>query len=263
MSNKEAVFPHFSQEEHPFVERALDWIDQVIHRQRSYLTSFLDPRQQQIVKMLVQRESDLSLEAEGGYPEAERRRLLLLPLFQTAEEGDFQLVFLRLYYPMQSRVEHRDILGSLMGLGIKRELFGDILIQKNSNRTDLIVAAEIADYVFLHLSHVGRTKVRMERLQREEVIIPPRSFETWKVSVASLRVDTMVAEGFRLSRSKAVQLIRNKRCQVNWRPIDNPATPIHVEDVISLRGAGRIYVLGIEGVSRKNRIQVQLGKIKD
>ena len=263
MRNKEVLFPHFSQEEHPFVERALDWIDQVIHRQRPYLTSFLDPRQQQIVKMLAQRESDLRLEAEGGYPEAERRRLLLLPLFQTAEEGDFQLAFLRLDYPTQSRVEHRDILGSLLGLGIKRTLFGDILIHKNSNQTDLIVAAEIADYVLLHLTHVGRTKIRIKKIEQEELIIPPRSFETWKVSVASLRVDTIVAEGFRLSRSKAVQLIRNGKCQVNWRPIDNPATPIQVEDMISICGAGRIYVLGIEGVSRKKRIQVQLGKIKD
>lgn len=261
MTKKEALFVHFRREEHPFVERVLDWTYLVAQRGQRYLTPFLDPRQQQIVQMLANRESDLTADADGGYSEAERQRLLLFPLFDVPEEGDFQLAFFRLHFSAKAKVGHREILGSLLALGIKREMVGDLLIQNNS--ADLVVAAEISDYIRASFEKVGRSTVRMETIEQKELIIPERTFETWKVSVASLRLDAVVAEGFRLSRSKAVQLIRSGKCQVNWIQMDDPSTPVDQQDVISIRGFGRIYLHEIAGTSKKRRIWIRLGKIKD
>jgi RNA-binding protein YlmH len=94
--DNEALFMHFRPEERFLVERALDWAWKVAHKHQTVLTNFLDPREREIVKMVVRREPDLNLWSDGGYEEAERQRVLIAPYYVAEVLTLFGLGYLRI-----------------------------------------------------------------------------------------------------------------------------------------------------------------------
>lgn len=255
MVRKEDLFRHFRSDERPFVERVLDWTEQVERRSRPVLTPFLNPREQTITDMLVKRAPELGVTFDGGFFDAERKRARIFPPWK--EEGDNGLSYLELEsVDRSSPLKHPDVLGSLLGLGVKREVIGDLLPRET--HCQVIIAGEILDYIRMQLNRVGRIPVRMTEIKREEIRPPQQETEVVTVSVASLRVDALVAEAFRLSRAKATPLIKNGRCHINWKTTENPAEPVREGDMISLRGQGRVRVGEILGETKKGRHRIQL-----
>lgn len=245
---KEAVWrQHFTASEQPFVERCTDWIAQA-KRDRVVVTPFLDPREQEIVQLLVNRESKLAFKGDGGYAEAERCRGLIHSSFLSPEQTP--LAFVRLYFKGQTP-RHQDVLGSLLGLGIKREMMGDIVL--NDEYADVILADEIASYVLLSLQKVGREKVRIQSVSAQELAIPEQEYQERPIVVSSLRLDAVLAEAFRCSRRVATQQVKNGDCKVNWRVVTRPGHPIESGDVISLRHRGRLKIGEQIGMTKKGR----------
>lgn len=252
------MFAHFRPEERSFAERVLDWVSRALEKYQPAQTPFLDPRQQFIVKSLVNREQDIGMWSDGGYQGAERCRMWVLPPHFSTDELPSGLAFLAIR-PLSGReLKHPDVLGSLLGLGIKREKLGDLLL--HADGCHAVVAEELADYVRLQLNRVGRETVTVEEIGREDLVIPQRRVITRSISVPSLRVDAVCAEGFRLSRTKAAQWIKGGNCKVNWKVIDNPSESIAEQDMISLRGFGRLHVGKIEGRTKKGRYRLEISQ---
>lgn len=236
-------------------ERVLDWIAQAEERYQSVLTPFLNPREQRVAQMLTNRFPDLSLTADGGYEGAERRRLRINPPY--VEEVDHGLVILALEPAERHRdLHHRDVLGSLLGLGLKRDKLGDILPLPGG--CQVIAAAELEDFIRSQLQRVGRHPVTVALIDRRKLIIPHIPTQTSSVSVASKRLDAVLAEGFRLSRSRASALIKSGQVHMNWKITENPAEVVAEGDMLSLRGFGRIQVGEKLGVSKKGRYLLNL-----
>jgi RNA-binding protein YlmH len=257
---REALFAHFRPEERPFAERVLDWIYRAAEKYQPVQTPFLDPRQQFIVRSLVNREPDIGVWSDGGYEGAERGRMWVLPAHFPPDELPSGLAFLAIR-PLSGReLKHPDVLGSLLGLGIKREKLGDLLLHPDGCHT--VVADELANFIRLQLNRVGRETVSVEEISREDLVIPERDAIVQSITVASLRVDAVCAEGFRLSRSKASQLIKSGKCKVNWKVVDNPAETVAEQDMISLRGFGRLLVGKIDGRTKKGRYWVEVLKMR-
>lgn len=253
---KSAIRDHFHPEEHPFVERVLDWIDRAA-RGRPVRTPFLDPRGKVIVKALVGQSGELQSFFDGGYEGAERCRCLIAPTWISPEEKAFGLSFLSVRTGRRSgELRHPDVLGSLLGLGIKREMTGDILLLPD--RCFVIVAEEIADYILLHMNRIGPESVTLESCARSELVLPDRRTNQWTVSVASLRVDALAAGVFRLSRAKASEAIRSGKCRVNWQVTEDPSRLLREGDTVSLRGWGRFRVDAVEGETKKGRLRVRV-----
>lgn len=252
-----AIWDHFHPEEHPFVERVLDWIDRAASRRRPVRTPFLDPRGQTIVKTLVARNGELCPHFDGGYEGAERCRSVISPEWILPKEEAFGLSFLSVRTGRFSgELSHPDVLGSLLGLGIKREMIGDILILPE--RCFVIVAHEIAEYVLLHMNKVGSKSVSLKLCDRSELVLPDRRFKEWTVTVASLRVDALVSSVFRISRSKAAEAIRGGKCRINWQVTEDPSRFLEEGDTVSLRGWGRFRVDAVEGKTKKGRFRVRV-----
>lgn len=258
---KSAIWEHFHPEEHPFVERVLDWVDRAANRGRPVRTPFLDPREQAIVEALVGRNGELQSPSDGGYQGAERRRCWIAPRWIPPKEEAFGLSFLSIRTKGRSgELSHRDVLGSLLGLGIKREMVGDILILPE--RCFAIVAEEIAEYVLLHLTRIGSKSVSIELCDRNGLVLPERQTKQWTVSVASLRVDALVSSVFRLSRAKASEAIRSGKCRINWQVTEDPSRLLEEGDTVSLRGWGRFRVDVVEGKTKKGRVRVRVEQPK-
>jgi RNA-binding protein YlmH len=247
---------HFRTDERPFVERVLDWINQSLHRSQLILTDFLNPREQDILKALVRRETGLHFLVDGGTSVAERCRVVISPDFIPIDSTSFQLSYLRIQPTTEKQLEHRDVLGAILGFGLRREKIGDI--HPHPSGCDVVVANEIAPYILLQLQKVSKYSVYISEIERDELCVREQQFDTRVVSVSSMRLDAILAEGYRLSRSKSVTLIKNGKCKVNWKLVDSPSYMTQEGDWISLRGYGRLNLAAVEGVTKKGRQMVRL-----
>jgi len=188
----------------------------------------------------------------GGFDGAERQMVAFIPEY---EEPSFPISVLKLTSPMLSSLTHRDYLGSVLGLGIKREKCGDIIIGEKA--TYIILAEEICSYAVNSLDKVGRIGVTATEVSLSEIELPERKFKEVTGTVSSLRLDSVVTLFCGKGRSKASEMISAGLVFVNG--ICALKSDMHVKDgdVISLRGKGKA-TLSVGGTSKKDRIFVTL-----
>jgi len=253
-----SVFDHFRKEEHPFAERALELLTQTERKQAMRLTDFLDPRQVQILRSLRSQVRDVNVSVEGGYPGAERVRALIHPEYMPVEPEDYQLTLVEIKGNQRFvKLEHRDIMGALLHVGLKREKFGDILL--HDGRCQFIAAREIIDYVRMQVTQIHRIPVVMEEVSWDKLLVPEEKLVEKTVTVSSPRVDALVGEVYHLSRAKALIPIRAGKLKVNWQVVDDPSHQVEAGDVVSLAGFGRFRVLEVGGQTRSGRLRIQVG----
>ena len=153
---------------------------------------------------------------------------------------------------------HRDILGSILGLGINRDVIGDILIK--GNRADVFVIKDISKYIIQNLEKIGREKVEVYKNSFDNLIEIEDVSKEIKTTVASLRLDAMISAATGLSREVSAKMIQNEKVKLNHKIIVNTSKQLKIGDKISVRGYGRIELIEILGETRKDRIRVILKK---
>ena len=220
-------------------------------------TCFLSPRELEMARFLF---GGLEgLHAFGGYEEAERKMLIYLPEYldeAALTDADSPLVCLRAEFYHGDCPSHRDFLGALMGAGIGRETVGDICVGRES--CDFFVTAEIAPYVEQNFTAAGRTHVRISRIRHDQVQIPEPEVKEIKDTLASLRLDSVIASGFRIGRSLAAQYVTQGKAAIDGLPCEKPDKPLSEGVKISVRGLGKIKLVSVNGKTRKDRISVTI-----
>ncbi|MBO8162282.1 MAG: hypothetical protein H0Z34_01020 [Brevibacillus sp.] len=253
-----SLFDHFRKEEHPFAERALEMLLLAEQRQTMRLTDFLDPRQLFILQSLTSQVSDVRVEGYGGYEGAERVRALIHPGYIVPEPDDFKLTLAEIKGDQRFvKLSHRDVLGALLHIGLKREKFGDILMDDEG--CQIIVASEVFPYVRMQVTQIHRIPVELVSVEWERLRLPVQKRREKSFTVASPRLDAVIGEVFRLSRSKALIPVRAGRAKVNWKVVDDPAHLLQPGDVVSLSGFGRFEVYELTA-ARSGRIRMTVGE---
>lgn len=253
-----SIYEHFRDDEHAFVDQVLDWKEIVTAEYRFKLTDFLDPRQQYILESLVGAKDEIHVDFWGGHEFAERKRAILYPDYVELEKTDYQISAYELIYPAKFvSIEHRNVLGSLMSIGMKREKFGDIL--SDEERYQIMMSEEVADYILVNLDSVGKAKVKLEKVDTEELISQNQEVEKRFLTASSMRLDVIVAEAFRLPRSKVKPVVTAEKVKVNWKTVTNASFSLQKGDVLSVRGHGRCEILELEGETKKGRQRIVLG----
>ena len=162
-------------------------------------------------------------------------------------------------YNNRDPLSHRDFLGSLMGLGIKREKIGDILVRDDN--CSIIVMEDIAEYLSYNLNKVGNSKVTIELKDVDELEVPEPKTKVLNTTVTSLRLDSVSSAGFGISRSKMVEYIKSEKVSLNWDVTSSLTRLVQQGDTISVRGKGRMVVESIGKTTKKGRIGVVLKKL--
>ncbi len=222
-------------------------------------TCFLTLRQLNMARYLF---GDLDgLIPFGGYPEAERQMLVYLPDYLdrcVLTEDDSPVACLRATFYEGDSPTHRDFLGALMGLGIARESVGDICVNKGS--CDFFVAREVAPFLLQNFTGAGRTKLRLEAVSISQAKIPEPETIQIKDTLASLRLDSVIAAGFRIGRSLAGQYICAGKAAINGLPCEKPDKSVEEGANISVRGLGKIKLTAVNGQTKKGRISVVIDR---
>ncbi|QYR24205.1 RNA-binding protein [Paenibacillus sp. sptzw28] len=257
---KPDLYVHFHPDERPFVDRASEWIERAAYAHELKRTDFLDPRQADILTALANRRPEVQLKLFGGYDGAERRRAIVAPDYRVLDDEAEGISLIEISGGTQGHLEldHGDYLGALLGLGIKRDRIGDL--QVHEQFCHCLVVDEIADYVNVHLRQVHRVHVLTDIIPLTGLQIAAPELEEQNLSVASLRLDGIASDVYRISRSKIVDPIRAGKCRVNWKAEEDPSALLKDGDVVSMQGLGRFKVLAVEGVTKKGRVRVKIGK---
>lgn len=255
------IYQHFRPEERDFIDKAIQWKQQIADMYAPKLTSFLDPRQRQILRSVVGSSEEVLVSFFGGYPSAERKRGLLHPSYYEPKETDFDITLFEVEYPQKfASISHPHILGSMMGLGLKREKFGDILNEQE--RFQVIVTKELVDYLYSHFDQVGKVPIALKEKSFSEAVYSTEEWHEQTVTVSSLRLDVMIGALPSMSRQKAQQLIKGGAVKVNWRAADQPSFECAEGDILSIRGTGRVKILSLDGQTKKEKWRMTLGILK-
>ncbi len=248
------------QDDQELGERILDKVDLVKERNQEVAIKFLNPYQQKIAKKILKQISEINFKIDGGYYKAERKRILIFPDYLFPDHQTVPLVF----YEIKGNfdfvsVSHRDFLGALLGLGIKRDYVGDIILHDDS--TQIIVGSEIKDEIELNFNKVNEVPINIKEISREEINFKEENRKEILATVASMRLDAIISAGFGESRSRSSQYITSGKIKLNWKEVDNVSAEVEVGDMISFKGRGRLFVAEERGKSNRDRIKLKLERI--
>lgn len=256
MINKtKIIYPADDDEIKLMLSKACDLYNKAQKSTKAFYTKFLSPLEAAIIMNRFPK-NELKLKLFGGYDDAERQ---ICAFYTYDEDLSFPLSILKIKLKAKNiSPSHRDYLGSLLSMGIKREVIGDIVVEKDG--CYLFCLEEIAPYITDGLLKVGTAGVTIEKASLTDEIAIKREYQMLSSTVSSLRSDAVIASALNLARSKACELIQRGLVTHNYEQLKSVSSPIKNGDVLSVRGYGKFKILTSGNLTKKGRIHIDICK---
>lgn len=195
----------------------------------------------------------------GGYEYSERSVVAVLPEWSEGEDNIFPIAPITFRYRESDILQHKDFLGSVMALGIKRSTVGDILIGKGI--AVMFVLEEISEYIISQIYKVGSVGVKISKGMPET--LPGQSeFIEGSCTIASTRLDCVVAALGKCSRNQAVEKIISGIIILNSVVCDKGTSNVKNGDVLTIRKVGKFIIESVDSRSKKGRVILKFKKYK-
>ena len=146
--------------------------------------------------------------------------------------------------------EHKDYLGSILGLNIKRELLGDILVYENG--AYVIVSEKISDYLLNNLEQIGRTPCEVS-VTDDMKELPEIEFQEIIIRVNSERLDSVVSELVNISRGSASEAVESGNIMLNYIVQKRKDKNVDISDIITIRQHGKFIFSADLGMTKKGK----------
>ncbi len=222
---------------------------------------FLDEREQYLVNTRIKLPSGLCLRMFGGHEGAGRVIAGIFPdyLFTPEHETLYPIVPLTAHFAEEYTLTHRDFLGALMALKLKRSAVGDICI--GTGVATLFVHEYTAPIVQEELTKAGRVGLKLSK-GFDPQNIKPQEFLEIKGTVSSPRLDAIVALSARVSRERACELIRAGAVELFYERADDVSVHVNEGDIFSISGHGKFRAVSLNGLTKKGRIPTVINRYK-
>ena len=221
-------------------------------------SDFLSLAEQDEALSFAGRGSGVSAAFFGGYEGAERQICAFYPPGLTPQAYPIRCLYVEAKAKrFAEELSHRDFLGAILHLGVERDMIGDILVEEAG--AYVFCREQMADFLIDSLERVRHTAMKVTLVEDPEDLPKPK-IEPVRGTVASVRLDSLLALAFQKSRSSLATDPQAGLVYVNGRQVFSGAFVPKEGDVISLRGTGRFVLLEVEGQTKKGRIAVQLGR---
>ncbi|HSL93418.1 MAG TPA: YlmH/Sll1252 family protein [Bacillota bacterium] len=245
-----------SDDERILIAKALDRARQAELTGDFVTGDFHDPAElSRLTAVFAHRSGTARLHSYGGHPRAERKRAVFSPDGGAPDIELYKLCAIEVRQrDSDARFVHPALLGALMSQGIKREKIGDIVV--GDGLAWIIMDESLAERVTL--TSVGRDAVTCSTCDLSALADYSPEMDSQTVTVASLRLDAVLAAVFNLSRSDAVAAVNKGMVKVNHVPEDSVSRTLKEGDLVSLRGQGRTKLARIAGETRKGRIRLEM-----
>lgn len=262
MNKSEILTQYIKQEDKLLVSKLIDKMEQANKTNKITYTDFLNLYEKSIALQILQKEK-INYIFLGGYEGAEREICIIYPQKFTKEiamqnvQNEIKIIRIVLPKMLKGKYEHKDYLGGLMKLGIKREKLGDIIVDEEG--ADIIAKNEIISYLeneILHLTRFSKSQIIIEDINNIKTI--EKKLKELEVIVSSLRLDCVVSELANTSRNKANEIIREQRVFINYEIEENNSRTLKERDILTIRGKGKFIIDKILGYTKKNRIILKI-----
>ena len=265
MNKQELLKDYKKQEDKMCLSQVLDKIEFSKAREKIEYTDFLDMYQISLVENFLRKIKFNNHQLFGGYDESERKILIIYPekyndkMIEKNHSKMLKIVRVELPEDEQGKYSHRNYLGGIVKLGLKREKVGDILVSNDG--ADIIVIDDFAEILKNELPSLTRfenSKIYLEELsnlRKKEIKI-----EEISIIVPSIRLDNIVSDLAKTSRSKAAEIINQERVFVNGQNETKLSKQVKLNDVITIRGKGRFIIKEFTGTTRSGRTVIQVEK---
>ena len=214
-------------------------------------STFLTPAEQYEVGLWLKNKG-IRFCWDGGYSDSERKILFFIPEWNDENLDTEKYISCVKITAGFGSPSHRDYLGSILGLGLRREWIGDIIVSDNIAYIMCLIPADTT--ITNDMTHVSRYGAKCEKIPLSFVPVPQKSVKQLSFTVQSRRFDTIIGCVFGISRSRAVKYIAAGHASLNYKECDKNDAYVEDGDVISVRGLGKAVIIGQSGQSRKGRL---------
>lgn len=242
-----------------------DKIEMCENKNKIEYTNFLDLAQIELVQNYIDKLKIENYISYGGYEQSERKLFVIYPekFNSTVVEKNLvsivKIVRIQLPDELKGKYAHRDYLGAVIKLGVKREKVGDIIVDNDG--ADIIVDKDISKFLLENLSELTRfskSEITIEEIVNLRTVEVRR--EEREIIVSSLRMDNVISELARCSRNKALDIINMERVFVNFQCETKKTKQIKTGDMVTIRGKGRFYIKELVGQTKSGRVIVKIEK---
>ena len=247
------------------IAKLQDKIKHCKNRNRIVNTEFLNLHQKKLIHNKLNELKIKNYIFHGGFEEAENKLLILYPeklkeeIVLNSINEIINVLKITLPNEQVGEYEHRDYLSAVMRLGLERERIGDIIVY--DNEAYIIVLKENAEYIKNSLQEFTRfKKSKIEIIDVNEIKSKSPELIPIEIHVSSNRLDSIVSEIARTSRSKAEELIKNERVSINCKYEYKCSKQVNVGDIIIVRGSGKYILDDIKENTRTRRLTIMLKK---
>lgn len=260
MERQEILKKCKTEEDRLLISKVIDKVKMMQSRNCIMQTDFLNLHEKMIIEKFLLEQKIASFFFFGGNDHAERTMLFLYPEKITEEIVKAQisnwLQIIRIGIPNYIEpYTHREYLGGIMKLGMKREKIGDILVEQTG--ADIVVEAEVANFLKNSLQELTRfRKAKIEVLPVAELKEVAVHKEEVVIIVPSMRIDSIVAELAHVSRTKVIEWMNQERIFLNFEVCLNRSKILKKGDIVTIRGKGRFEISDELGSTKKDNIRV-------
>lgn len=246
-----------TKEEMLLAKRYIDLSRQAQNKGIITFSDFLNLNELHILHS-VHSELYCNFEISGGYECSERQMIAFLPdAFLYDQEIPYPILCCKVV-PQTPRfadiLTHRDVLGSIMHLGVERSMIGDILV--NENEIHIFCHKKVSEFLLRELSKIKHTNIQISIAEAKEML-RPSNVALCEAIITTNRLDSLIAALCKVSRAQAVNLIKSKKVFINNKEVLKTTYICKPEEMISVRSVGRFRFLNCIGETKKGRCKIQ------
>ena len=263
--NREILNDYREKDDKVLLAQVLDKIEMCENRNKIEHTDFLDLAQIELVQKFINKIKIENYMSYGGFEQAERKIFVIYPEKFNSEVVEknlsniVQIVRVKLPEDLKGKYTHRDYLGAVIKLGVKREKVGDIIVDDDG--ADIIVDKDISKFLLENLGGLTRfskSEIIIENIENLRTVQIRK--EEREIIVSSLRLDNVISELARCSRNKALDIINMERVFVNFQCENKKTKQIKPGDMITVRGKGRFFIKELVGQTKSGRTIIKIEK---
>lgn len=263
--NREILNEYRDKNDKLLLAQILDKIELCENKNKIEHTDFLDMAQAELVQKFINKIKIENYIFYGGFEDAERKILVIYPekfninVVKKNLSNIVQIIRIQLPDDLTGKYTHRDYLGAVIKLGVKREKVGDIIV--DSNGADIIIDKDISKFLEQNLGGLTRFSKATIIVENIENLRPVNiKKEELEIIVSSLRLDNVISELARCSRNKALDIINMERVFINFQNETKKTKQIKAGDMVTIRGKGRFYIKEIIGQTKSGRTILKVEK---
>lgn len=216
-----------------------------------FISDFLDESEQALAENILKK-TKREFRFDGGYEDALRKVLIIAPEDIPIEQIEVPISGIVFKKP-PTELSHRNVLGSIMSLGISRDTVGDIAIW--DDLIQVVVIDRLKEYLFNNFRFVNNNTIEPEILDYPSILPFKAKYSIETGTAASSRLDAVCAAVFKTSRKKVTEYIKKGQILLNHLPETKITTLVKDGDTISMRGEGKVKINEFSGLTKKKRLR--------